>query len=193
MKHPKPSIQEQRGGDSVTRRTGDGPRAVTPSRRLAVSSLCAWRRAFGFVVAALLWPAAVLHAQSYSIDWFTVGGGGGTSADAQYSLTGTPGQPEAGGPMAGGSFSLTGGFWSAVSVEPTVEAPRLAAANSGPNAVVVSWSDSSGRWILEQSPSLSSPSWTDCPLSPVVEGGRCRVTVSPPTGTLFFRLVPRQP
>lgn len=56
-----------------------------------------------FVTAAL--------AQSYSIDWHTIGGGGGTSTGGVYSMRGTIGQPDA-GTMTGGGYALDGGFWS---------------------------------------------------------------------------------
>jgi hypothetical protein len=48
---------------------------------------------------------------SYAISWWTVDGGGGASQGGPYALTGTIGQPDAGG-MAGGTFALRGGFWS---------------------------------------------------------------------------------
>lgn len=50
------------------------------------------------------------QAQSYAIPWWTVDGGGGTSAGGGYTLSGTVGQPDA-GVMTGGGYSLTGGFW----------------------------------------------------------------------------------
>ena len=63
--------------------------------------------------------------QSYSIDWYKVAGGGGTSTGGVYSVSGTVGQPDSGGPMTGGNYSVTGGFWSLISV---VAHPRRAAA-----------------------------------------------------------------
>jgi hypothetical protein len=51
-------------------------------------------------------------AQQYSLDWWTVDGGGGTSTNSVYALTGTIGQPDA-GVLSGGSFGLEGGFWGA--------------------------------------------------------------------------------
>src|SRR2546423_10495314 len=47
-------------------------------------------------------------AASYSIDWFTVDGGGGTSTGGSYSLSGTIGQPDA-GRLSGGSYVVNGG------------------------------------------------------------------------------------
>jgi hypothetical protein len=54
--------------------------------------------------------AANALAQNYSIDWFTVDGGGGTSTGGVFSLSGTIGQPDA-GHLGGGDFALDGGFW----------------------------------------------------------------------------------
>ena len=62
---------------------------------------------------ALLVPV-LGQAQTYSIDWYIVAGGGGTSAGTNgasvYSVSGTVGQQDASGAMAGGNYSVTGGF-----------------------------------------------------------------------------------
>ena len=74
-------------------------------------------------ILALLSSVCVLAtsalAQSYSIDWFTIDGGGGTSTGGVYSVSGTIGQPDAGA-MSGGSYALTGGFWGAIQTPPPV-------------------------------------------------------------------------
>lgn len=49
-----------------------------------------------------------------AISWFTIDGGGGTSAAGSLVLRGTIGQPDAGGVMTGGAFGLTGGFWAGI-------------------------------------------------------------------------------
>ena len=46
----------------------------------------------------------------YTLDWWTVDGGGDTSTGGSYSLGGTIGQPDAGTSM-GGTYALSGGFW----------------------------------------------------------------------------------
>ena len=46
----------------------------------------------------------------YSISWYTIDGGGGTSSGGSYVLTGTIGQPDA-AYSAGGKYELLGGFW----------------------------------------------------------------------------------
>lgn len=64
-----------------------------------------------WVCAAVL--SAVAMAQTYDLSWYTIDGGGGYSAGGSYTLEGTIGQPDAGGPMVGGPYELTGGFWVA--------------------------------------------------------------------------------
>lgn len=46
-----------------------------------------------------------------AIDWWTVDGGGGTASGGGYTVSGTVGQPEAGGVSSGGIYGVTGGFW----------------------------------------------------------------------------------
>jgi hypothetical protein len=46
----------------------------------------------------------------FSIGWWTVDGGGGTSTSASFTLNGTAGQPDAGS-LTSANFSLAGGFW----------------------------------------------------------------------------------
>ena len=49
--------------------------------------------------------------QAYTIGWWTVDGGGTMSAaGVGYTLGGTAGQPDP-GVLAGGSYTLGGGFW----------------------------------------------------------------------------------
>jgi hypothetical protein len=49
--------------------------------------------------------------QVYTLDWWTVDGGGATfSTGGGYSLGGTAGQPDA-GVLTGGGYTLGGGFW----------------------------------------------------------------------------------
>lgn len=80
------------------------------------------------IAAALLALVALgifrgVQAQSggYTIDWFTVDGGGGalSSTDGLYTLNGSVGQPDAGA-LSGGAYSLAGGFWNeAIVATPT--------------------------------------------------------------------------
>ncbi|HEY3763185.1 MAG TPA: hypothetical protein VGN23_15675 [Verrucomicrobiae bacterium] len=126
-------------------------------------------------------------AQSYSIDWYKISGGGGASTNGAYSLTGTIGQPDAGMTMSGGNYSVTGGFWSLISVVQTVGAPPLYISHSG-NNVTVYW-QAAGSWTLKQTTTLSSsPAWSPYNPSPNLINGTNYVTITSPTGNLFFQL-----
>ena len=127
-----------------------------------------------------------LHAQTYTVDWYKISGGGGTSTGATYQVSGTIGQPDASGAMTGGSYSLTGGFWSLISVVQTAGAPALYISQSG-NTVTVYWQALSG-WSLRQNNDLSLPAnWT--PSGGVTpSNGTNYLNIISPAGNLFFRL-----
>src|SRR5262249_1949081 len=82
-------------------------------------------------------PASLL-AQSYQINWHKIAAGGGTSTNGSYSLSGTIGQSDASGPMTGGNFSLTGGFWSLYALQ-TPGAPTLKIVPAGLGQATISW------------------------------------------------------
>ncbi len=65
-------------------------------------------------------PRAI--AQTYDISWSTSDGGGQMwSTGGGYELGATIGQPDAGAPMSGGGWTLTGGFWpSGAAAGPTI-------------------------------------------------------------------------
>jgi hypothetical protein len=124
----------------------------------------------------------------YSIDWFKTSGGGGTSTGSVYSVTGTIGQHDAIGTMNGGSYSLTGGFWSLVAAVQTPGGPRLSVTVPTSNSVVVSWPFPSTGFNLEQSGMLGSTNWVGVTAMPVQVGSQWQVVVSPPVGNIFYRL-----
>ncbi len=77
---------------------------------IAASPRCALSHRFGLGLLFLV-LAVSSHAQPFSIDWHTIGGGGGTSIGGAFSLSGSIGRPEAEAVMTGGNLSLIGGFW----------------------------------------------------------------------------------
>jgi hypothetical protein len=130
-------------------------------------------------------------AQEYSIAWHKVAGGGGTSSGTNgasvYSVSGTIGQPDASGAMSGGSYAVTGGFWSLISVVQTAGLPYLTIAHAG-NSVIVSWPNT-GSYSLQQNSNLAaSAGWTASTYSITTSAGTNSTTITPPTGNLFFRL-----
>ena len=139
-----------------------------------------------FLALALGVFAIQSEAQSYSIDWFKISGGGGTSANGQYSLSGTIGQPDAGMAMSGGNFSVTGGFWSLISVVQTAGAPTLYISQSG-NSVMVYWQAVSG-WSLQQNNNLAVPANWSASGGVTITNGTNYLNIASPAGNLFFRL-----
>jgi hypothetical protein len=73
------------------------------------------------LASSVLVGATSLMADDFSVDWWTVDGGGEMwTTGGDFELSGTIGQPDANTvPMTGGDFELTGGFW----VETIVEMP----------------------------------------------------------------------
>ena len=136
----------------------------------------------------LLLPAAGF-AQSYSIDWYKVAGGGGTSTGGTYTVSGTIGQPDASGAMTGGNYSVTGGFWSLINVVQTPGLPNLIIVPNGPNSVKVLWPDPGiTTFTLQQNGNLATPGWVTSGFSMTNGFGTNFVTITPPVGNLFFRL-----
>jgi hypothetical protein len=149
---------------------------------------------FGAVLIVGAWSLVLLvcpcaNAQSYSIDWFTIDSGGGTSTGSVYSLSGTIGQPDAATqPMTGGSASLTSGFWSLLNVVQTPGAPLLKITLTSTNMTIVSWPSTSIGWNLQQNTSLAIPNW-GTPAESVSDNGTEKfIIVNPHIGNRFFRL-----
>ena len=131
--------------------------------------------------------SAEVFAQSYSIDWYKISGGGGTSTGGVYNVSGTIGQHDAGGPMTGGNFSLTGGFWSLYAVQ-TPGAPVLSIKLTTTNTAQVYWSSPSTGYNLQVNTNLATASWVT-PAESVTDNGTIKyIIVNPPTGNRYYRL-----
>ncbi len=120
-----------------------------------------------------------------SIDWYKISGGGGSSAGGAYQVSGTIGQPDASVAMSGGNYSLTGGFWSLISVVQIAGAPTLYISHSG-NTVTVYWQNT-GSWTLQQNLNLATGNWT-INTSWATSNGTNSLIINNPSGDLFFRL-----
>ena len=121
----------------------------------------------------------------YSIDWFTVDGGGGTTSDGVYEITGTIGQPDAGSVIAG-NYVIEGGFWS--DLEPVPGAPDLTIERMSPSSVLLAWPAPSNGFMLQQNTNLTTTNWVAVTNPPVVVNGEKQVTVSPLVGNRYYRL-----
>jgi hypothetical protein len=139
------------------------------------------------ILLLLIFPLALagsVRAQDYSIDWFTIDGGGGTSAGGVYSLSGIIGQPDGGGPFTGGQYSIIGGFWALLPTALQVGgAPTLTIVSAGPGQATISWSPSTPGFVLQQTALLSPPNWTNSP-----SGATNSVTIPVNLPIRFYRL-----
>ena len=129
-----------------------------------------------------------VRAQSYSIDWSTIDGGGGVSTGGVYQVNGTIGQADAGAAMTGGNYSVSGGFWSLIAAVQTPGAPLLTLALTHTNTAVVSWPSPSTGFGLQQNSSAGTTNWTDVGLSPSDNGTTKIVVVPSLPGSKFDRL-----
>ena len=127
------------------------------------------------------------QAQTYSIDWFTIDGGGGTGTGGVYSISGTVGQPDA-GHLSGGNFTLDGGFWGIISTVQTIGAPNLNIQVTATNTIMVSWPSPSTGFNLQQNLDLTTANWVT-PSESVNDNGTLKfIIIAPPLGNRFYRL-----
>ncbi len=130
----------------------------------------------------LLAVPALVRAQSYQIDWFTIDGGGGASTGGAYAISGTIGQPDA-GVMSGGTFALEGGFWPGALVASVPAAPLLQINRAGPGLATISWSPASPGFVLQVNSTLAPSGWTNAPST-----GTNPITVPVGEPMRFYRL-----
>jgi hypothetical protein len=64
-----------------------------------------------FFVASLVVFLVLAASNGFSIPWWTVDSGGGTSQGGDYAVSGTIGQPDTSPLMSGGDYTVVGGFW----------------------------------------------------------------------------------
>ena len=63
------------------------------------------------LAASLVAFITMAASDGFSVPWWTVDSGGGTSKGGDFAVSGTFGQPDAGPLMSGGDYAITGGFW----------------------------------------------------------------------------------
>ena len=132
---------------------------------------------FGFVLTLCAASA------QYSIDWFTIDGGGGTSTGGVYSVSGTIGQPDA-GTMIGGTYTLVGGFWALPLAVQDTNGPLLKIIAAGANQANVSWMPATPGFVLQFTPTLTPPNWTN-----TTSGATNPVVVPAGAASGFYRLI----
>ena len=131
-------------------------------------------------------PAA--NAQSYSINWWAIGNGGGTSTNRSFSVTSAIGKTDA-GRMTNANFAIDGGFLSGIELVQTAGAPLLSIVKSGSNATISWAADASVGFNLEEAPNLNSPSsWDSSATTVTTNGNQKSVTIPALSGIRFYRL-----
>ena len=119
----------------------------------------------------------------FAIPWHTLDGGGGTSTGGVYAVSGTVGQPDAGGPMTNGQYAITGGFWALPQPVQTPGAPTLTVTPATPGFATVSWTPATGtNWVLQEALNVTG-AWTNAP-----SGWTNPVTLPASLPTKFYRL-----
>jgi len=189
MKNPKSEIRNPNVGWSRSvLDCGDlsplsrGARPPRIPKRRPVGALQTLAR-ISTLLLILFAASSSLRAQSFSIDWFTIDGGGGTSTGGVYSVSGTIGQPDAGGPLTNGQYSATGGFWALPTAVQVTGAPTLTIAPATSGNATISWTPNTPGFVLQESASLSPVNWTNSP------SGAANPTVVPATLPMkFYRL-----
>jgi hypothetical protein len=146
------------------------------------------------VALALAIIALRTEGQPFSIDWFTIDGGGGTSTGSVYAVSGSIGQPDANAqPLIGGSYSLTGGFWSLLSVVQMPGSPLLSIMLTATNTALVSWPSPSTGFSLQQNGNgVGTVNWSNVLTTPTDNGTIKYIIVNPPSGARFYRLIKSQ-
>ena len=134
------------------------PSSTTKTRNTSARSVVAG--------AILLICCVAAHAQSYSIGWSKIAGGGGTSTGGVYSASGSIGQADASGAMTNGQYSVTGGFWALPVAVQSTNAPTLQIVPAAPGFATVSWSPPTPGFTLQASESLAPANWVTVPGAP---------------------------
>lgn len=164
------------------------PRAAAAAAATGPALRSAW---FKIWTTLILWPAFLAGAgaaQNFAVDWHQIAGGGGTVIQSPYAVSGTGGQP-ASSLLAGGTYTIQGGFWAFAAGLPAAGAPILTIQSTPAGAVVLSWPAASIGFILQGSARLAPPEWTVVAALPSTDGLSRTAVSSPGSGLHFFRLM----
>jgi len=140
-------------------------------------------KTLGFLGCLLFIVFCFSTSAQYAIDWSTIDGGGGTSTNGQYSVSGSIGQPDAGLTMTNGQYSLTGGFWALPQAVQVEGAPTFTIIKGAPGFANISWTPASTNWVLQERVNLTSGIWSNSP-----SGTTNPIAVPVTAPTKFYRL-----
>lgn len=147
------------------------------------------KTSFSIITAASFALAPASYAQSggpYTLKAFSIGGGG-VIAGGTYSLSGTIGHAHA-GTIGEAPFSLEAGFWAMAFAVQQPDAPELSIRRGTGPEVIIAWPFSSGGFVLEETPTLVTPSWSPTAAEATRVGDENVVIIPQPSGLRFYRL-----
>ena len=127
-------------------------------------------------------------AEETSFSDVAVNGGGGTSTNAEFRVTGTIGQASMRLTMKCGDYRLAGGFGSVITAIQTPGAPRLTIAVTSTNTVILSWPASATGYILQETSQATMGNWSDLSLPTTDDGKTLSAVLTTTGGNRFFRL-----
>ena len=128
-----------------------------------------------------------LLAQTYTLESFTMDGGGGTSSGGVYSISGTFGQPDAGS-LSGDVFTVTGGFWAVVEETVVSGSPELTIRRLSTGEVQICWPMSATGFALQEALAISQSAWLPSAFAPITDGALNCVTIPALEDHRIFRL-----
>jgi hypothetical protein len=123
-----------------------------------------WNEILGLLCAILLLTTSTTLGQSggpFTLNSPTVAGGGGTCARANFSVSGTVGQPDTGA-RSGGAYSCEGGLWPGLAPSSPCSFMGIQIARLGNGRVRVSWPLGDCGYVLYYSAALPG-GWAPLP------------------------------
>jgi hypothetical protein len=138
------------------------------------------------------WVALMLLAGNsalgqFTIDWYTVDGGGGTVSEGAFEISATIGQPDAGS-FSAGDYVIEGGFWGGTEDGQGTFPPTLMIEQTTPSSVLLSWPAPSTGFALQECSDICCSQWVKVSTTPQVVNGRKEVVVTPLVEQQFYRL-----
>lgn len=122
-------------------------------------------------------------AEPYALSPGRITAGGGASAGGTYALIGTIAQPEAGTPLVGGRYAVTGGLLALPIAVQTPGAPVLTIRPGAPGFATISWQPATAGYVVQESTGFSPAAWQNS-----ASGAQNPITVPANLTRKYYRL-----
>lgn len=127
-------------------------------------------------------------ATTLRVEKFVISGGGGSSTNSRFGVTGTIGQKEGDKKLTNGRFTVEPGFWNVVGLVQIPNSPLLQLEQDA-SGICIRWNSSSSAFILETSNSVGPNAvWSQAVGLIIQDGANRRYKVASAPGTKFYRL-----